>query len=327
MTVPSKQPNYPDIDPAFRERINKIYHQWHDGEMPFSEAVKQFDALWQEAADAKTVIHQAAIENILGIMQGYRGNYDESVNHFKKALMLFEEGGAKPRMLSCILNIGEIYRLRGNFTQARSYFHRAYKGSKELGDLRQQAVALTNEGQMWMSLNSAEKARTTLEKALAVSERMVLEQQDTENDRINNLDNICELHHALTNVCLEEDDPQKAWEHAREAYTIAQQLNREIRLGYANRALGDVITVLDTLPDDSFKNDPDFYYDAALKAFRNVKSESEVGKTLLAKGKSLARRNKGRSARNLLQQAMVIFTRLGMTDDAARAAEAQVNVF
>jgi tetratricopeptide (TPR) repeat protein len=330
MTVPNPQSNpaqqqHPDIDPAFKERINAIYHQWHDGELPFAEALKKLEALWQEAVDEGNLINQGGIENILGIMQGYRGNYDESIPRFKKALDLFNSGGAKERMVSCVLNIGETYRLRGNFTRARTYFHRAYETSKELNRLHNQSVALANEGQMWISLNSIEKARSTLEKALAIGERATDEQQDTDQQRIGNLDNLCEIHHALVTVCLHEDNPQQAWQHARESYKIAQQLNREIRIGYANRAIGDVITRLDTIPDDDFTDNPDVYYDTALSAFRNIKSESEVGKTLLAKGKSLVRRNKKRSASRLFQQAMVIFTRLGMTDDAARAAEAQMS--
>ena len=321
----SAQQQYPDIDPAFNKRINAIYHQWHDGELPFSEALKKLEALWQEAVDDNHLVNQGGIENILGIMQGYRGNYDESTTRFKNALELFSSGGAKERMIACVLNIGETYRLRGNFTRARTYFHRAYETSKELNRLRNQSVALANEGQMWISLNSMDKARSTLEKALSIGQRAIEEQETDEQERIGNLDNLCEIHHALVTVCLNEDAPLEAWTHARRSYEIAEQLNREIRIGYANRAVGDVITELDTLPDDDFKNDPDAYYDVALSAFRNVKSEGEVGKTLLAKGKSLVKRNKKRSASRLFQQAMVIFTRLGMTDDAARAAEAQMS--
>ncbi len=330
MTVPNPQSDpaqqqYPDIDPAFKERINAIYHQWHDGELPFSEALEKLEALWQETIDDDNLVNRGGIENTLGIMQGYRGNYDESTTRFEKALELFDSGGAKGRMVACVLNIGETYRLRGNFTRARSYFHRAYQTSKELNRLRNQSVALANEGQMWISLNSMEKARSTLEKALSIGERAIDEQETSKEERISNLDNLCEIHHALVTVCLDEKSPLEAWEHARQSYELAQQMNREIRIGYANRALGDVITELVSIPDDDFRNDPDYYYDAALTAFRNVKSEGEVGKTLLAKGKSLVKRNKKRSAGRLFQQAMVIFTRLGMTDDAARAAEAQMS--
>jgi hypothetical protein len=63
-----------------------------------------------------------------------------------------------------------------------------------------------------------------------------------------------------------------------------------------------------------------------LEQFKQVKAEAEVGKTLFAQGKSFAKRNRRNSAGRLFQQAIVIFTKLGMNDDAAKAAEEQLRV-
>jgi hypothetical protein len=52
--------------------------------------------------------------------------------------------------------------------------------------------------------------------------------------------------------------------------------------------------------------------------------EGDVAKTMFARGKSLVRRGKKASAAKLFQQALVIFEKLGMRDDAAKAAEAQM---
>ena len=55
-------------------------------------------------------------------------------------------------------------------------------------------------------------------------------------------------------------------------------------------------------------------------------AEGELAKTMYEHGRSLMRRDKKMPAARKLQQAMVIFTRLGMVDDAAKAAEAQLMV-
>ena len=97
-----------------------------------------------------------------------------------------------------------------------------------------------------------------------------------------------------------------------------------VRLGFAHRAIGDVMTELGESPDPEFGNDPDEHYQAAVDAFRQIKAEGEVGKTFFAQGQSLTKRHKRRLAGRKFQQAMVIFTKLGMTDDASKAAEAQM---
>ncbi len=47
---------------------------------------------------------------------------------------------------------------------------------------------------------------------------------------------------------------------------------------------------------------------------------------MLAHARCLAGHGRRTTAARKLQQAMIIFTRLGMTDDAAQAAEAQLQV-
>lgn len=323
MTTPSTNSQ---LDEGFRQQVSDISEAWHDNAMPFVDAHAALQALLQQSQEDDNLLQVGHIENSLGIMQGYRGKYDESIAHFQRALEAFQTIDAQDRASSCVLNIGETYRLRGNFTQARKYFHRAYKTSQKMGNLRKQATALTNEGQMWLSLKSLKKARSTLEKALDLSEQALDEDDLTDTLRTSVLDNTCEIHHALATVCLQEDDKVQAWKHAKQAYQLSQEIGRELRVGYANRILGDVITAMQIVTDDGFESDPDFYYKAAMKAFRNIKSEGEVGKTLLAHGTSLARRGRRRSGGQKLQQAMVIFTRLGMTNDAARAAEAQMDI-
>jgi tetratricopeptide (TPR) repeat protein len=314
---------YPDIDPEFRVQLNEIYHSWLQNTRDFATAKQNFADLLAEVEQSGNIIHQAGVYNMMGVMNGYRSNYDESTRYFEQARELYEQAGAIPRVASCDLNLGESYRLRGNFTRARAYFHRAYEAGKTLNQVRTQVIACTNEGQMWLSLKSIEKARMTLQEALELAVQPWAN-PETEAEERDRSDNICEIHHALVETCLADGNPYQAWQHAKESLNYAEKTARPNRLGYANRALGAVLTELDEPLEEGFSNDPDVYFKKALDFFRQVKLESEVGKTLFAQARSYAKRGKRRSAGQLFQQAMVIFTKLGMTDDAARAAEEQL---
>src|SRR5690606_22358712 len=109
-----------------------------------------------------------------------------------------------------------------------------------------------------------------------------------------------------------------------QSYAYGQETAQPMRIGFGSRAIADVITALGSTPDDNFESDPDFYYKEALESFRKVKMEGDIAKTLFARGNSLVIRGKKSLAAKLFQQALAIFTRLGMTDDAAKVAEAQM---
>jgi tetratricopeptide (TPR) repeat protein len=314
----------PDIDEAFRARVNAVFDGWQGNKISFQETLKQLEAFRQEAVSENNGISEAAIYNILGIIYGYRANYDESINNFTKARDLFDKHEVKRRVASCDLNLGETYRLRSNFTKARQYFHSAYEAAKSLENISMQTIALTNEGQMWVSLKSYDKGKKCLEEALDLAINKWV--SETEREKMTRMDNLCEIHSAFVTLYLLENNSEKAWENAKHTHDYAMQIDRPIRFGYANRAMGDVVSLMGRAPEDGYSAEPDEYYQAALEAFRQVKADAEVGKTLFAQGQSLAKRGKTRSAGQKLQQAMVIFTKQGMMEDAAKAAEAQMSL-
>ena len=90
-----------------------------------------------------------------------------------------------------------------------------------------------------------------------------------------------------------------------------------------------MLTALGSVPHadaDQFTDDPDVYYQTALGLLREVHADAELAHTLFAHGTSLARRGRRLRAAHALQQAMIIYTRLEMVADAARAAQAQLDI-
>jgi hypothetical protein len=70
--------------------------------------------------------------------------------------------------------------------------------------------------------------------------------------------------------------------------------------------------------------DPDEYFRLAIDVFREMNMEAERARTVFAHARSLAHRGRKTMAVRMLQQVMVMFTDLGMVDDAAKAAQAQI---
>ncbi|MEL6307107.1 MAG: tetratricopeptide repeat protein [Chloroflexota bacterium] len=314
----------PQTDEQFTERYRAIMEAWQSGDMNIRQAEKDLLALLEEARASGNPMNDGNVALNLGILHGYNGQLNDSANYFDMARERFAKAGADREVVVCELNIGEGYRLQGNFTRAQMFFRRAYEGGKGLDATALVVVALTNEGQMWLSMGSDRKATSCLNEALELAQNPYPD-EDSDRQRLARLGVLTEIYHALTLISLRADDAEQAWEYAKKAYQHAQETEQPMHLGYGNRAIGDALTAIGTVPaDDDFDGNPDLYYKVALDSFKKVKMEGDVAKTFVARGKSLIKRGKKTAAARLLQRALAIFTKLGMTDDAAKTAEVQM---
>jgi tetratricopeptide (TPR) repeat protein len=307
--------------PEFNNRCTELLQRWQSGELPFKDAVQKLEALAREAQASDKPANHGRAELLLGVMQGYRANLDASIRHLERARMLFEQVGNRRRVVGAVLNLGECYRLKGNFSRARQLFRAAYEAAEEIGNPETQANAACNEGLMLLSMNHIDSARIMLEKAY----HLAAQGQSNQHQ----LAVFCEIHHGLASVYLKIGQHDEAWKHALNSLTLARGVEQPLMLGFANRAMGEVLSAFGALPsyaNPALSSDPDDYYRAASEAFREIKAEGEVARTMYAHALSLAGRGRGMTAARKLQQAMIIFTRLGMADDAAKAAHAQMDV-
>lgn len=319
----SEQAPEPTIDEAFAERYRAIMQEWQSGEVSAKSAKTALETLLEESVDEGNLMNQGGVELNIGIIEGYLANFVDSARHFENARQHFGSAGARSQVITCDLNIGEVYRLQGNFTRAQMFFHRAYDEAKELNNPRTMAVALTNEGQMCLSAGSYRKSRDCLDEAIEIA-KIPYPDEDNERIYLSRIGVLAEIYHALTQIALVEDNAEAAWLYARQSYNYGVETAHPMRMGYGNRAIADVISALGKSPAPEFQNDPDFYYKEALSNFKAVKMEGDIAKTLYARGNSLARRGKRSAAAKLYQRALAIFTRLGMTADATGVAEAQM---
>lgn len=318
-------PHKSDIRPELLQASREIFATWEAGDLPFSVAVERFEVLRKQALADNMPADEGQIELQLGVMQGYRGNYIASIEHFEKARDLFIRAENQPMILRCMLNLGETFRLRGNFTRARQHFHTGYKAALKLDHRELIVVARANEAQMLISQGRKDLADKMLKESLEMCAEP-WEEPEAARSRKKRLDQHCEITHALATLALDSGDVDGAWDYAVMSLDSAKEMNIPLRLGYANRAIAEVMTELKGLSDERFIMDPDEYFSAAIESFREVKADGEIARTMAAHGRSLGKRGRNTSAARMLQQAMVIFTRLGMADDAAKAAEAQLKL-
>lgn len=304
----------------FDGRLTATFGRWERGELPAREVQMQIEAMSHEAQANDHAANQGRAEMLLGVLHGYRANLDASIRHFERARALFEQAGNRCRAIDCILNLGESYRLKGNFTRARHLFRAASEAALEVGEIDTEAMALCNEGQMLISMNELEQARASLLKAKDVALHI------PDDTKRNELD--CEIEYALAITLLRLSDTAQAWVHALNSRALANRCgDQPLLVGISNRGLGEVLTVLGALPADSdpaLPASPDACFIISTEAFQSIKADGEAARSLYTHALSLSARGDHVQAANKLQQAMIIFTRLGMADDAAKAAQAQM---
>lgn len=299
--------------PDFDARCLNCVQRWQRGEMPQHQALAALRELAHEAQASQHAANQARAEHLQGYIEHYLGHYNTSVLHYERARQLYDAAHNERRVAAIDLNQGENFRLKGEFSRARRLYHSAFERARDLGDQRIQATAGVNEGLALTSMKDYSSALAALDEGLRLAAGLP-------EDTPGLLGLFCEAYQGLALIALAQNNPQTAWEHAQCALDYAQRSGDLLSTGYANRILGDALTAL------RGEGNPDEYYRAAMLAFQEGSMEGEEGKTLFAQGRSHSARGKNRSAAHLYRQAMVIFSRLGMIDDAARAAEAQLSV-
>lgn len=312
-----------DITAEVRQTCDAILTQWKSGSLPFGEAQQRLSDLYYIAEQESRPADQGYTELMRGILQGWRANYSASIDHFERARSFFAQVNNREQAMRCTLNIGEALRQHGSFARARQYFQMANASAREIGHIPMQIVSRSNEAQMLITLKQYAPALKALQECFVLREvdwaqwHLPPERKD---------DSYAEITVACATVQLNLQNYGEAWRYALEALDLAERIRLPLRVGMANRAIGEILTVNADGLREGMPNDPDEFFQRAIKAFREVNTEGEIAKTMLAQGRSLAARGIRTNAARKLQQAMVVFTRLGMVTDAAEAAELQLKL-
>ena len=315
----------PNLDPTpeVQEKCRTILQTWQAGDLEFEKASAELRNIQEDAKMRANLPDEARVEFVFGFMQGYRANLVLAEKHFQQAREMYEAIGDRARHLSCILNLGEIARQRGDFTRAHRLFDEAYDTAKTMeGELDTQTIALSNKGQALLSAGNAADAQEALEFAYDLYEQLP---EDKQSPSL-----LIEIQQGLAMIYLAKADIEKAWSAAKEALHFAHEVNQPLPLGMANRTMAEILTELAQIPAEDrekFPLDIDSYFQESMQAFQSISAEGEMARTMFAQAKSLGKRGRQLQAARRLQEAIIIFSRLGMVNDATKAAELQSQIF
>lgn len=304
--------------PEFKRTCIDLQQSWTQGKMPAQEVLAAFERLQQETKQTQHRGNQAYAEWMLGFMHGSLGNLSSSIRHYERSRRLFELVNNRRRLAALDLNQGENYRNKGDYNRARYLYQMAYETARETDFLAIQTIAISNQGLILLSVGKFTEARKAFEEGYALAMQWTDPEDIEDRPRL-----LVEIHHALATIELAHDRLKEAWQHAYSAISIAHECQFPLEMARANSIVGEVITALHTCPEPNMSSNPNDYFAAAVTLYVDMNAEVDLGRTLLAHGKSLAKQGKRNTAIRKMQQALLIFTKLGMSADAAAAADAQ----
>lgn len=327
--------NFQEVDAEFRVQTNKIYDQWHSGELDFKQAIDTLLQLETQQSSVGQFAHQGVVENVIGMMYGYRANLDMSIRHFARARDMFERANNTEQTIRAVMNLGESYRLKGDFSRARQFFRTAYDQAEALGILTTMAFAASNEGYLLLSLNQFDAAKEMFDKA-------ILHCEHGDFDEKLRLEIASAAQQGLVTYYLRVNDDSAAWQSAVHSLDLAREHGQPYVIALAYRTMGEALTGIGTTPQapeeigvpepqnqdpaatNEMLGDPDMYFQLAIEMFQDIKADGEIARTIYAQGQSLMLRGQKVTAGRKFQQAMLMFTKLGMKDDATKAAQAKM---
>lgn len=305
--------------PEFVQHCRAVVDPWELGQMPVKDTIAALRRARQEAQITRYLANVGYAEHMLGYIEHLRGNLESSIQHYTQAHALFNRVANPKYAAHMSLNLAENHRYKGDYDKALELYQDVYEIMESLEEVRLQTFAILNQAMALLDLGEYGNAHRALVRAVALMERWT--------DDVYQKDDVwCEINYGLALVHQEQDNGHRAWECALEALKMAQKEMQPWALGYASRIIGILVTRLGPAPDQSLSTNPDDHFKKSMLSFRVINAEAEYARTMFVQASSLGLRGERMEAVRKFQQAMLIFNRLGMIDDAARAAEAQLEL-
>ncbi len=133
-----------------------------------AEATAAFESALALAATLGERGRQAAIRNVLGIMEWERGRFGEALKHYESALALIRGQGSRGDEAVLLNSIGVCLTRLGRPDEARTVLEESLTISGEIGEPQLEAHALAALGQVLMNTNDVGGATECFERSLAM---------------------------------------------------------------------------------------------------------------------------------------------------------------
>jgi len=112
----------------------------------YFESMKYFKVAREIYCELDSKSDMASIFYNIGVILGSQGRFDLAIDQYLQALAVFEEIDNKIRIAHSLNSIGVIFAKRNNLKQAEKYYLKALRIREETGDLSGLAMSYNNMG-------------------------------------------------------------------------------------------------------------------------------------------------------------------------------------
>ena len=172
----------------------------------------------------------------IGLVRALQGDYERSLNYYRKALTEFETSGNKIEMARVLNLIGNLYYVQGNYDLTLVSYRRALALREEADDKSGQGDLLAGMGSAFLKQKNYLEALDSYQKALGLF------------NSLGNKERMAEVLTRVSNAFLLQGDYAKALNAADSAISIARQLDNLEVLWYAEMLKGKAHRELDHAP-------------------------------------------------------------------------------
>jgi tetratricopeptide (TPR) repeat protein len=237
----------------------------------------------------------------LGNIQRARGLLSEARARHQEALELRRQSGDRFGVLASLNNIAVIDYEQGELGLARASWVQVLAEAEHIGALPLCALALNNLGELALAEGQRDEARRRLEDALTIAEEI-----EDRRLRVEATRNLALLESGLGHA-------DKARDLAQRAYEIAAAQGLRDSEARALVCLGRVLS--SSLFDSGVDNEhgvpaAQYYFEQGVALLRQLGNDTELGRTLEQYGRYRLDRGDSAAARELLAQALAIYSRL-----------------
>ena len=248
----------------------------------------------------------------LGDVQADRGQYEAALNCHKEALELRVRIGDRWGQVVSQNNLAALAFELGDTADAKSGWLAALPEAEAIGALPLAALILTNLGELALTDGKLEEARSRLDNALEIIED--IEDRGLESEACRHLASLEAL----------AGHTQTARELAERALDVAKRSGQREQEARAYLTLGDVLSASlydagDSRDGDDPTKDAAVAYTRALEVLRAIGNEAALGKALFAYGRYKAETGALADGKDMLRDALAVFSKLGLRRSAGDA--------
>ncbi|MGE0401489.1 MAG: tetratricopeptide repeat protein [Kofleriaceae bacterium] len=239
----------------------------------------------------------------LGEVQQDRGQYESASTCHQEAYELRKAAGDRWGQIVSLNNLAALAFEMGEYANARQGWQGALAEAEDIGALPLCALILTNLGEVALVDGKLDEARSRLENALEIIE-------DVE-DR--GLEAECCRH--LAQLEKAQGHATEARELAERALSVAKKAGLREKEAQAYMTLGDVLSasLYDAGEEHHGMAPAALAFSKAIDIVKSIRNEAALGKALFAFGRYKAEVGEISDGKDMLRDAIMVFSKLGLS--------------